>query len=376
MIREIAAEKGYELPDAMLEKIEAFAQAHKFTKEQAEAKLSKISEAYEGSKMVVGEAVGVIAAQSIGEPGTQMMMRTKHYAGVAMQVTRGLPRLIEIFDARSSPSTPQMKIFLAPEHAGDEGAAKKIALKLVETKTKRLAESVELDRKNSNLVIELNAQKLSERDLDTEAISKRLKKAVRYRVETKNSKIYVYPRTNAESAMLKAKDAVMKAQVAGVQGLSYATIQKEGKEFVIYTRGSNIKDILTVPEVDIKRTTSNDLHQINKILGIEAARAAIIREVLDTMKEAGLTVDIRHVMLVADIMCSDGNIRPIGRHGVSGEKGSVLARASFEETVKHLLQASVAGEADLLDGVVENIIIGQPVRVGTGLPKLAMKGEQ
>jgi DNA-directed RNA polymerase subunit A" len=376
MIKEIVAEKGLELPDLLIEKIEAYAQEHKFKKEQAEAKTIKIAQAYQDSMMVVGEAVGVIAAQSIGEPGTQMMMRTKHYAGVAMQVTRGLPRLIEIFDARSSPSTPQMKIFLTGGNAGDENAAKKIALKLVETKTKRLAESVEVDMKNSYIVIELNAKKLEERDLDTEAIAKRLKKAVRYRVEVKNDKILVYPRTSAASAMQKAKDAVMKAQVAGVQGLSYATIQKEGKEFVIYTRGSNIKDVITVPDVDIKRTTSNDLHQINKILGIEAARAAIIREVLDTMKEAGLTVDIRHVMLVADIMCSDGNIRPIGRHGVSGEKGSVLARASFEETVKHLLQASVIGEADLLDGVVENIIIGQPVRVGTGLPKLVMKGEQ
>jgi len=376
MIREIVAEKGLDLPDMIIDKIEAYAQEHSLKKEQAEAKTIKIAQAYQDSMMVVGEAVGVIAAQSIGEPGTQMMMRTKHYAGVAMQVTRGLPRLIEIFDARSSPSTPQMKIFLTGGNAGDENAAKKIALKLVETKTKRLAESVEVDMKSSHIVIELNATKLKERDLDTEAIAKRLKKAVRYRVEVKNEKIYVYPRTNAASAMQKAKDAVMKAQVAGVQGLSYATIQKEGKEYVIYTRGSNIKDVITVPDVDIKRTTSNDLHQINKILGIEAARAAIIREVLDTMKEAGLTVDIRHVMLVADIMCSDGNIRPIGRHGVSGEKGSVLARASFEETVKHLLQASVIGEADLLDGVVENIIIGQPVRVGTGLPKLVMKGEQ
>ncbi len=376
MIKELMAEKEIELPPAIVERIESYIEEHGLTREQIGAKLQQVADAYNESQVPIGEAVGVIAAQSIGEPGTQMMMRTKHYAGVAMQVTRGLPRLIEIFDARSTPSTPQMRIVLKEEYATDEEAAKKIALKLVETKTRRLAESVEVDMARSKLIIEFDPKKLAEMDIDLEGIAKRLKKSTRHRAEVKNGKVEAYPRISTVAGLQKAKDIVLKAHIAGVQNLSYATIQKEGESYVIYTRGSNLKDVFAVPEVDIAKTTSNDLHQINKILGIEAARSAIIHEVLDTMKEAGLTVDIRHVMLVADIMCCDGTIRSIGRHGVSGRKGSVFARASFEETVKHLLQASMTGEQDILDGVVENIIIGQPVRVGTGLPKLAMKGEQ
>ena len=376
MIREMAAEKGIELPEDILATIQEYVQEHGLTREEAEAKLQRVADAYEESKVQVGEAVGVIAAQSIGEPGTQMMMRTKHYAGVAMQVTRGLPRLIEIFDVRSTPSTPQMRILLKEEYSKDEEAAKNIAMNLVETKTKRLAESVEVDVAKSNIIIEFSPKKLAERDLDIEAVAKILKKTIRNRVEVQNGKIVAYPRVNTVAGLQKTKDSVLKARVAGVTGLTYATIQKEGEDHVIYTRGSNLKDVFVIPEVDISKTTTNDLHQVNKILGIEAARSAIIFEVLDTMKEAGLTVDIRHVMLVADIMCSDGTVRSIGRHGVSGAKGSVLARASFEETVKHLLQASIRGEGDNLDGVVENIIVGQPVRVGTGLPKIVMKGEQ
>lgn len=111
------------------------------------------------------------------------------------------------------------------------------------------------------------------------------------------------------------------------------------------------------------------------MLGIEAARNAIIDEILKTMEEQGLEVDVRHIMLVADMMTLDGGvIRPIGRHGiVGGEKASVLARAAFEITTQHLFEAAERGGAvDPLNGVVENVLIGQPVPVGTGTVKLAM----
>jgi len=136
---------------------------------------------------------------------------------------------------------------------------------------------------------------------------------------------------------------------------------------------SNLKEIIMMDEVDKTKTNSNDPHQLEKVFGIEAARLCIIRETMDTLREAGLTVDIRHVMMISDTMTIDGKVKPIGRHGVSGDKGSVLARASFEETVKHLLDAATSGERDTLTGVVENVIVGQLVSVGTGLPKLVMK---
>lgn len=98
----------------------------------------------------------------------------------------------------------------------------------------------------------------------------------------------------------------------------------------------------------------------------------IITEAYNTLMEQGLNVDLRHIMLVADIMTADGTVRAIGRHGVSGEKTSVLSRAAFEITVNHLLRAGVRGEVDTLKGVAENIIVGQPVNLGTGSVKLVM----
>jgi DNA-directed RNA polymerase subunit A" len=105
-------------------------------------------------------------------------------------------------------------------------------------------------------------------------------------------------------------------------------------------------------------------------LGIEAARQAIINEAYDTMEGAGLDVDIRHLIMVADVMSSEGEIRAIGRHGVSGTKHSILARSAFEVTVTHLLKAGIIGERDDLSGVTENIIVGQPVALGTGSVEL------
>ena len=124
--------------------------------------------------------------------------------------------------------------------------------------------------------------------------------------------------------------------------------------------------------VDKTRTITNDIHAIYEVLGIEAARNAIINEAYDTLQEQGLNVDIRHIMLVADLMTSDGTIRPIGRQGISGEKGSVIARAAFEITVDHLLRAARRGEVDELKGVAENVIVGQPIRLGTGSVELAI----
>jgi len=135
---------------------------------------------------------------------------------------------------------------------------------------------------------------------------------------------------------------------------------------VVYTQGSALKKVIHFDGVDASRTKTNNINEISEVLGIEAARNAIINEALDTLSEQGLTVDIRHIMLVADMMSIDGEVKQIGRHGISGEKASVLSRAAFEVTVNHLLEAAVAGEVDELTGVTENVIVGQPIQLGTG----------
>jgi DNA-directed RNA polymerase subunit A" len=122
--------------------------------------------------------------------------------------------------------------------------------------------------------------------------------------------------------------------------------------------------------IDPTKTKTNSIQEIYEVLGIEAARNSITHEASETLKEQGLTVDIRHIMLVADIMTNDGDVKAIGRHGISGRKSSVLARAAFEITSTHLLRAGIIGEEDRLDGVAENVIVGQPITLGTGAVNL------
>jgi DNA-directed RNA polymerase subunit A" len=149
-----------------------------------------------------------------------------------------------------------------------------------------------------------------------------------------------------------------------------AIIRREKDEHVIYTEGSNLQKVLEIDQVDKTRTTTNCVQEIYEVLGVEAARNAIVNEASRTLEEQGLTVDIRHIMLVADLMTNDGDVKAIGRHGISGRKSSVLARAAFEITSTHLLHAAITGEVDNLDGVAENIIVGQPVTLGTGAVNL------
>jgi DNA-directed RNA polymerase subunit A" len=158
--------------------------------------------------------------------------------------------------------------------------------------------------------------------------------------------------------------------IKGVEGIQRAVIRRVSGHYVIYTEGSNLEKVLEIQYVDKKRTSTNSIMEIYEALGIEAARNAIINEATRTLDEQGLTVDIRHIMLVADLMSNDGDVKAIGRHGISGRKSSVLARAAFEITSTHLLRAGITGEVDTLEGVVENIIVGQPVTVGTGAVNL------
>ncbi|MCK5159156.1 MAG: DNA-directed RNA polymerase subunit A'', partial [Candidatus Heimdallarchaeota archaeon] len=138
------------------------------------------------------------------------------------------------------------------------------------------------------------------------------------------------------------------------------------------TEGTDFVKTLRIPGVDQKRIYTNHTYEIAETLGIEAARNSIIKESMAVLKAQGLDVDIRHITLVADLMTNTGDVRQIGRHGISGEKISVLARASFEITVKHLLEACLQGEADNLRGITENVIVGQMVPLGTGAIDLMM----
>jgi DNA-directed RNA polymerase subunit A" len=170
-------------------------------------------------------------------------------------------------------------------------------------------------------------------------------------------------------------DDLKKVKVKGIDGITRLVVSRDEREggYVLYTEGSNLKEVLEIGGIDHRRVKTNDILQIQDELGIEAARQSIMEEAYGTLKGQGLQVDLRHLMLVADVMTADAEVKAIGRQGVSGQKSSILARAAFEITVDHLLQAGMTGEVDPLNGVAENIIVGQPVNLGTGAVKLAME---
>ena len=220
-----------------------------------------------------------------------------------------------------------------------------------------------------NMSIEIDEDQVKEKRLDYGEGYCQDRKTFKS-VEINNNLLSFEPKiTDPKHAIRELRllaDKVRDLQISGIKNIGKVVIRKEGQEWVIHTEGSNLGAVLKMDGVDRVRTTTNDIHEVEKVLGIEAARNAIIHEAQTTMEEQGLTVDVRHIMLVADMMTSDGIVKSIGRHGISGEKASVLARASFEETGKHLLRASIRGEIDHLTGIIENIIIGQPIPLGTG----------
>jgi len=170
----------------------------------------------------------------------------------------------------------------------------------------------------------------------------------------------------------KLINQITEARIKGIPEIKRVLTTYENREWVIRTDGSNLEGVLAIDGVEPTRTTTNDIHEISKILGIEAARNALIKEAHAVLEEQGLDVDVRHVMLVSDIMTNTGEIQQIGRHGISGEKSSVLARAAFELTIQHLVKAAMKGETDPLKGVIENIIVGQSMPLGTGSVDLFM----
>jgi len=334
---------------------------------------------HEYSKNLIdpSEACGIVGAQSIGEPGTQMTMRTFHYAGVAeINVTLGLPRLIEIVDARSIPSTPMMNIYLQDEYRINSELAKEVANKIEITRLNSIAD-IETDLTDLVIYVKPDIKTLKNKNIEMEELAEIIKKIRGIDAKIEKDSIKISLDDPSYKKLLDVNETLKEIKVKGIDGIKRIIIRNEPNEgYVIYSEGSNLEKVLEVEGVDPYRTTTNDIQAVGRVLGIEAARNMIIQEAYNTLMEQGLNVDLRHIMIVADVMTADGTIRAIGRHGVSKEKESVLSRAAFEITVSHLLQASRRGETDKLGGVAENIIVGQPVNLGTGAVELVMKREQ
>ncbi|BBG27266.1 DNA-directed RNA polymerase subunit A'' [Sulfuracidifex tepidarius] len=348
------------------------------TKEEIDKILNLAIDEYERELVNSGESVGVVAAQSIGEPGTQMTLRTFHYAGVReLNVTLGLPRLIEIVDSKKTPSTPMMTIYLTDEYKTDRDNALDVAKRLEYTRVENVVGSTSIDIASMSIIFEFDKDMLSDKGITLDDVKKVLSKLklgdVTIEDVDENSISITFNDVDSVTALFKMREKILSAKIKGIKGIKRAIVQKRGDEFVIITDGSNLEGVLSVKGVDQSRVETNNVHEVEETLGIEAGREIIIKEIKRVLDEQGLDVDIRHIMLVADIMTRTGIVRQIGRHGVSGEKTSVLARAAFEVTVKHLLDSAARGDMEEFRGVVENIIIGHPIKLGTGMVELMMK---
>ena len=362
------------LPKSVIDEIILKLIQNKELKSKLKDIISRALAEYDKNLIDPSEACGIVGAQSIGEPGTQMTMRTFHYAGVAeINVTLGLPRLIEIVDARSIPSTPMMNIYLRDEYRLNSDLAKEVANQIEITRLNTIAD-IETDLTNLVIYIKPNVKTLKNKNITIEELTDIIKKIRGADAKIEKESIKVSLDDPSYKKLLDVNETLKDLKVKGIDGIKRIIIRNEPNEgYIIYSEGSNLEKVLQVEGVDPYRTTTNDIQAVGRTLGIEAARNMIIQEAYNTLSEQGLNVDLRHIMIVSDVMTTDGTIRAIGRHGVSKEKESVLSRAAFEITVSHLLQASRRGETDKLGGVAENIIVGQPVNLGTGAVELVMK---
>jgi DNA-directed RNA polymerase subunit A" len=261
-----------------------------------------------------------------------------------------------------------MVIHLDKEHRSSKELATEVAKNIVSTQMENVSSNIFIDPVQGTVVATLDQSTMEPRGITIDDLHNI--KLPNCTVEITEGRVNFIPK---EAKHLKRIfDKVPSIVIKGLKGTRRALVTFEENEWLITTEGSNLSKVLKVPGVDPTRIITNDIHEVADVLGIEAARNVLIKEAIQVLEEQGLDVDGRHIMLVSDIMCQTGEVRQIGRHGVSGEKSSVIARAAFEITVATLVGAAVKGTLDMFRGATESVIIGQNVPIGTGLIDLYM----
>ncbi|MBW2993165.1 DNA-directed RNA polymerase subunit A'', partial [Candidatus Woesearchaeota archaeon] len=335
----IFAQYKGKLPESMLNELKELTQGMSDTRKKKIAE--EVLKEYEYAKVAAGESVGLVAAESIGEPGTQMTLNTFHFAGVSeMNITVGLPRIIEILDGRKTIKTPMMEIYLKPPYSKGKNI-RELALSIKETTLKNIATEFSVNMAENKIIIILDKDKMKDIGLTAGSIISALKKSVKKinikKIDEACIEVKVKGKDEKINEVYKIKEKIKGAYIKGIKKIKQVLPVKRGNDFIIITAGTNLKEVFKMKEVDKTRTTTNDIYEITAMLGIEAARQAIINEVYKVIEAQGIAVDIRHIMLVSDAMCTIGEIRGITRYGIVREKASVLARASFETPIKHII---------------------------------------
>ncbi len=332
----------------------------------------EVSELHTGGNILPGEALGLVTAQSFGEPSTQMALNVFHFAGVAeMQVTMGLPRLIEIFDARKKPSSPKMEIYLNKE-ANNEKDAEIFAEKIKEVTLKEIASEIGINFSKKIIEIKIDKEALRKTHASAKKIAERLNE-LGFKAKEKDEAIVLGAEELSFKEIYQLKEKIKNAIISGVKGIKQILILKKENNFVIITLGTNIKEMIKLKEVNKDKIISNDFYEIAEVFGIEAARQLIINEIKHVINTQGLDIDIHHLKLASDAITNTGEIKGVTRMGIIAQKSSILARATFETPIKQFVNATIKGSKERLKSVIENIILNQPVPVGTGFPGLVVK---
>ncbi|KAH8723412.1 hypothetical protein GQ44DRAFT_710242 [Phaeosphaeriaceae sp. PMI808] len=352
---------------------------------------------YHRSRVQAGHAVGAIGAQSIGEPGTQMTLKTFHFAGVAgMSITQGVPRIKEIINASSTISTPVITCVLSNKI--DETAARHVKAQIEKTYLRDVISYVEDVWHPNGAYISMRIDwdhiaalgvHVNGHDI-VQAINKHKplkwgKAGTKIRVSQNIIRVEVTNPNSGKKRATKApknqkeyfervqqvKALIPDVVIKGYPDCTRAIIRKETKpndkgqyECELLVEGYGLRDCLTTSGIEPYKTMSNHVMEVRTVLGIEAARATIMREISSVM--GNMDIDPRHMALLADVMTFKGDVYGITRFGLQKTRDSVLQLASFEKTPDHLFEAAARGKTDTIDGVSESIIMGQSMKLGTG----------
>ncbi|KAJ3121996.1 hypothetical protein HK098_003181 [Nowakowskiella sp. JEL0407] len=368
-----------------------------YTKQQLTKFLDICLTKFSRAKIEPGTAVGAIGAQSIGEPGTQMTLKTFHFAGVAsMNVTLGVPRIKEIINAAKKISTPIIEARLNKGVDRNEKSARVVKARIEKTLLEHVAkyfqEIVSIDECALLVKIDLDSLRKLQLEVNLHTIKHSIVMAPKLKISDSRVNVIlpdlikvrvdVKDERHAFYALQALKRSLPGIIIAGIPTVNRAVISKEknkktgDQEYKLLVEGSGLREVMGIPGVEGIHCRSNNTLEMFKVLGIEAARNTICHEIVYTMSSHGMTIDRRHVMLLADLMTFKGEVLGITRFGIAKMKDSVMMLASFEKTTDHLFDASFYSKRDSIMGVTECIIMGIPMTIGTGLFKLLQKTDR
>ncbi|XP_015874201.3 DNA-directed RNA polymerase III subunit 1 isoform X1 [Ziziphus jujuba] len=362
------------------------------TARQLEVFLDTCISRYHMKKIEPGTAIGAIGGHSIGEPGTQMTLKTFHFAGVAsMNITQGVPRIKEIINAAKKISTPVITATL--ECDDNVNVARVVRGRIEKTRLCDVAKTLKtvMTNRSAAIVITLDMDMIQDAQLsiDANVVQESILKTPKIKLKQEHIKVLevkkleILPqevdRSKIHFNLNYLKSILPTVIVKGIKTIERVIIKKEEDKKTqmskckLLVEGTGLLDVMGTEGVDGRNTTSNHIIEVYQTLGIEAARKCIINEIEETMKSHGMSIDNRHMMLLADVMTFRGEVLGINRFGIQNMDKSILMLASFEKTADHLFNASVNGRVDNIEGVSESIIMGMPVQIGTGLFKVKQR---